>query len=103
LAKNWGKSEAEKIRAFQWQAALQRGLAALGRSATETSSVPKSASWKIALAAWMKIHTQATNRWLSQSLSLGAETALSRNLANYRLRLQADDPDWKRLMSASSS
>jgi hypothetical protein len=102
LARNWGKVEAATIRGISWQSALERALQILGRNAEQAAVARKSASWKLALAAW-KLHTQATNRWLSQKLVLGAPTALSRSLARYRLRLQSRDPDWKRLVSRAST
>jgi hypothetical protein len=103
LARTWGKDQAAAIRGISWQSALDRALRVLKRDLEQAAAARKSASWKLALAAWMKLHTQATNRWLSQKLSLGAPSALSRSLARYRLRLQPTDPDWKRLLSRAST
>jgi REP element-mobilizing transposase RayT len=103
LARSWGKNEAAAIRSISWQSTLDRALKALKRDLEQAATARKSAPWKLAIAAWMKLHTQATNCWLCQKLSLGAPTALSRSLARYRLRLQPTDPEWKRLLSRAST
>jgi hypothetical protein len=51
----------------------------------------------------MKTHTQASNRWLTENLHLGAPAALSRNLTRYRRHRQSQDPAWKQLISISAA
>jgi len=97
----WATPGAQEIRALKWSAALQQGLQILGKNAADLLSDRKSAPWKIALAVWLKGQSLATNRWLCQTLNLGIPSALSRNAANYRSRLQQADPLWKRLTAIS--
>jgi hypothetical protein len=59
--------------------------------------------WELAVAAWMKTHTQASNRWLTENVYLGTPAALSRNLTRYRLHRQFQDPTWKELASISAA
>jgi len=99
----WESSGATDIRFLKWNTTLQRGLQALGRTSEDLKTARKSAPWKVALAVWVKDHTQATNRWLAQNLNLGVPTGLSRYVANYRLRFQQTDPLWKKLTATSST
>jgi REP element-mobilizing transposase RayT len=86
-----------EVRLIQWDTILQKGLHALGRSNEDALVQPKSAPWKLALAAWMKTRTQVSNHWLTAKLNLGVPTAVSHNLTGYRRSLQSTDPSWKRL------
>jgi len=66
-------------------------------------AAPKSAAWKVAVAAWMKQRTQANNSWLSAQLGLGAPAAFSRNLTSFRRTLAVNDKLWQRLISISAA
>ncbi|MGH7995063.1 MAG: transposase [Candidatus Acidiferrales bacterium] len=61
-----------------WHRRLGHGLRSLQRELAEAASAPKSAPWKIALAAWLKAHTSVLNRWLSEQLHMGPPDAVSR-------------------------
>src|SRR5271165_2056061 len=76
---------------------------AVQRTSVEACKSRKSADWKLAVAAWIKSRTQASNRWLTEHLDLGTPAALSRNLTTYRRRRQSQDPAWKRLISISAT
>jgi len=95
----WENPGVHQIRELRWEAALVQGLQILGREKEEVAHGRKSAPWKLALAAWLKARTQATNRWLSVKLNLGVPTSISHNLTRYRRDSQAADPIWKRLKS----
>jgi len=95
----WETVGAKEMRELQWQDALARALLALKRSERELRNLPKSCRVKLAVAAWMRVRTQASNGWLSRRLGLGAPAALSRNLTTFRRRFQSLDPTWKRLTS----
>jgi REP element-mobilizing transposase RayT len=99
----WENVGAKEVREIQWSTALDKALKALQRTSVEARKSRKSAEWKLAVAAWMKSRPQASNRWLTDHLDLGAPAALSRNLTNYRRRLQSQDPAWKRLISISAT
>lgn len=99
----WTQEGARELREAQWTELLQRGLLALGKTLAQAAEVPKSANWKLALAAWMKTRTQAGNAWLSQRLHLGVPAAFSRNLTAYRRTLDPSDKLWKALISISAT
>jgi putative transposase len=61
-ARAWEESAgAKEVRALQWATSLERALQAAGRTLAEAKTTQKSARWKLAIAAWMKEHTQASN------------------------------------------
>ena len=53
----------------------------------------------LAVAAWMKVRTQASNGWLCERLHLGAPAAFSRNLTDFRRQLQPREKLWRALAS----
>ena len=93
----WEVQGVKEVRELQWQGALDRALAVAGKTGAEIAAAAKSAPWKLAVASWLKAHTQAPNRWLGQHLNLGHPAALSSNLTRYRRHIQATDPLWQRL------
>ena len=102
-ARAWESSGAREIRELQWTAALSKALRAVGRTEANAISDAKSATWKLAVAAWLKARTQAGNGWLSRRLHLGAPAAFSRNLTHYRRSIQSKDPIWESLASISAA
>jgi len=48
-----------------------------GKTAVEFSNGRKSADWKVAIAAALKLKTQASNRWLCEQLHMGTPVAVS--------------------------
>jgi putative transposase len=53
-------------------------LAAVGKKRADLAHEPKSAPWKVAVAAEMKASTTATNHWLGQALGMGSPYTVSR-------------------------
>ncbi len=102
-ARVWASDGARELRAARWEAALARALLAAGQCLEAAAAARKSAPWKLAVAAWMKSRTQASNGWLSERLTLGKPAAFSRNLTHYRRHLQPTDKLWKRLISIPAS
>lgn len=98
-ARAWTREGAKELREARWTEQLERGLSAVGKTLGQAAAEPKSAGWKLAVAAWMKSRTQAGNAWLSQRLQLGAPAAFSRNLTAYRRALTPADKLWKHLAS----
>ena len=70
-----GGQEVAEARELLWEMRLSELKARL--SAADMHETAKSADWKVALAAEMKRHTTATNRWLSNALDMGNEFTLS--------------------------
>ncbi|MFZ2900636.1 MAG: transposase [Saprospiraceae bacterium] len=77
-AKDWGGAELAEIARVKWEVALNKGLKEIGGNMETARIEPKSADWKVAVAAWMKSHTTVTNRWLSERLHMGAPDGVSR-------------------------
>jgi putative transposase len=77
-AGDWGGAELAASNRREWEARLEAGVLALRRQLSEAPAAPKSAPWKVALAAWLKRHTSATNRWLTERLHMGPPDAVSR-------------------------
>jgi hypothetical protein len=69
-----------------WQEELSRLLGRLRRKATDVGQEPKSAPWKVAIAAAMKARTTATNRWLAEALNMGGLHEVSRRVGIWQRR-----------------
>ena len=48
------------------------------RALIPLNAEPKSAAWKIALAAWLKRGSSVFNRWIAEQLNRGAPNAVGR-------------------------
>lgn len=81
IARDWGGEEIAELNRMHWQDLLERGAAEIGHLLIGARSTAKSASWKIALASWMKTSCSVPNRWLSEQLHMGAPDAVSRYVA----------------------
>jgi hypothetical protein len=84
-ARDWGGGEFARANRSHWEARLAAGLQVLRRSLEEATAAPKSAGWKIALAADLKAHTSVLNRWLGERLHMGPPDAVSRYVAELHL------------------
>jgi putative transposase len=78
-----------EINRAEWQARLEAGLKLLRRQLAEAPAAPKSASWKIALAADLKSRTSVPNRWLGERLHMGPPDAVSRYVGELHLGKRA--------------
>ncbi len=85
LSRAWETQGAQEIREREWEELFQRAMRCLRRHPTELAAGPKNASWKIAIALFLKERSQASNRWLAQRLGIGRPQYLSR-LASARRR-----------------
>ena len=45
---------------------LKTALRAVGQAQADPAAEPKGTRWKIAVAAWMKQNTEASNGWLAE-------------------------------------
>ncbi|HEX2854033.1 MAG TPA: transposase, partial [Opitutaceae bacterium] len=77
-AKDWGGREIRELNQLHWEELLGHGVKILGVSLESVSTTPKSAAWKVALAAWLKDSSSVSNRWISEQLHMGAPDAVSR-------------------------
>ena len=85
-ARAWESSGAQEIRTAQWERQLDRALRQLGKSQADMPTELKSASWKIAIAAYLKQTTQAPNRWIAERLSMGTPVSVSQLVGQARRR-----------------
>jgi len=83
-AKDWGGTKLAELNRREWEARLEEGARSLGRELPAAAADPKSAPWKMALAAWLKLRTSATNRWLTDRLRMGPPDAVSRYVGEVR-------------------
>jgi REP element-mobilizing transposase RayT len=96
-------SGAREVRELRWSAALEAALRALGKTRAEARDAKKSERWKVAVAAWLKCRTDASNPWLAAALHLGAPKAASRNVAALLRHAPARNPWWHKLTSLSET
>lgn len=73
----WEHQGAQEIRGEQWRQALERCLRKAGKSQADIKAGRKSAEWKVAIAAALKLKTQASNRWLCEELHMGTPVSVS--------------------------
>jgi REP element-mobilizing transposase RayT len=83
-ARAWERGGAEEIRASRGEELLAKALHALGRTEAQLRKPPKSAQWKVALAAFLKERTPVSNRWLAQRLAFGRAAYASRLISAMR-------------------
>ena len=88
-----------KVHPRQWEAALEAALRRVNKTRAQALAEPKSAPWKIALAAYLKITTTVSNPWLAAALHMGAPAALSRYINECRTGLRPETAPWLRKIS----
>ena len=88
-----------KVHPMQWEAALEAALRRVDKTRALALAEPKSAPWKIAVAAYLKITTTVSNPWLAAALHMGAPAALSRYVAECRTGLRPETAPWLRKIS----
>jgi putative transposase len=81
-ALDWGGKEVGEINRLEWKRLLNQALRVLDRDVTTAHAEPKSAPWKIAVAAWLKQRTSVSNRWLTEQLGMGPPDAVSRYVSD---------------------
>ncbi len=72
------QAEAREVRQERWAAVLEKGMKRLRKTARDVQNDPKSADWKVALAADLKKRMLCTNRWLGERLNMGPPPAVCR-------------------------
>jgi len=63
---------------LHWETLLKPYLSALGKSREDAANERKFSVWKVAVCVAMKQRSLCTNRWLSESLHMGVDAAVSR-------------------------
>ena len=83
-SQSWEAASRRELREAEWAKALDRALQVVGPPAAEPLTEPKSAPWKVAVAAYLKATTQAENRWLAAKLHMGSPVAVSHHTGQAR-------------------
>ena len=76
-----GEKDHAEVRELLWEECLAKCLRVLGKVKSEAESDLKSADWKVAIAGLLKKRYLCSNGWLSARLHMGADSAVSRNVA----------------------
>jgi len=84
----WARDGQREIQQLQWAGVLTKCLDGLGHTLAEAATARKSAPWKVAVAAYLKAHTQAGNGWLAGQLRMGSPVAVSHYVATLRRGLR---------------
>jgi hypothetical protein len=87
-----GEPDLYEARFARLETRLDELLATIGKSRTDLAREPKSAAWKVALAAEMKATTTATNKWLGKALAMGSPYTVSRLASACRVTPGAAEP-----------
>ena len=69
--------ELKEANELQWEHALEKMLATLGKGSDAILSEKKSAPWKIWIALCLKRRSAATNVWIASKLNMGAPQSVS--------------------------
>ena len=70
-AAGWGGPEVTEMREEKWERALAALMRKAGKSRRDILGEPKSAKWKVRIARELRLHSTATNAWISQQLGMG--------------------------------
>lgn len=92
-----------EVNELRWTTALERALRKISKTRAEARDAMKSADWKVAVAAWLKVQTDTSNRWAAVALNLGEPKAASRNLTAFFRNAPERNQWWRRLKSLSET
>ena len=76
-ARAWETGGAREVRRGRCDERQKAGLRAVGQPQADPAAHPKGAPWKVAVAAWMKQNTEASNGWLAERLAMGSASRVS--------------------------
>lgn len=84
------QAEVREVQDARWSGRLERCMKSLRKNSDDARDDPKSANWKIAIAAYMKSHGLCTNRWLAERLNMGVEFSVSRYVSEAQSGVRAE-------------
>jgi REP element-mobilizing transposase RayT len=67
-----------EIKLARWEERLNWAMRVIGKDDSDLDRGPKSEPWKVAVAAFLKQTTQASNPWLAQRMRMGLPAYVSR-------------------------
>ena len=84
LTSGLASDEARALREERWRKTLDEKLASAGKSRSDASASPKTATWKLRVANEVRSDCGAALSWLSTELTLGAEGTVRSQLSKLR-------------------
>ncbi len=93
----WKGFECREARELYWDNLLDELLMAMDKDRTDIDSDNKSASWKVMIAYYMKMHTAVSNGWLSEKLNMGVVQGVSRYIAAFAKKKLYQKRDYKQV------
>ncbi len=91
----WQGFECKEARELYWDNLLDQLLKAVRKGHHDIVSDPKSASWKVMIAYYLKTHTAVTNGWISTHLNMGIVQGVSRYVSDFAKRKLYRRRDYK--------
>ena len=76
------EAETQEIREEKWKAVLSNCCKVLGKSLSSAMHDRKGADWKMAIAAYLRKRTMASNGWITTALQTGHPHCVSRHVAS---------------------
>lgn len=76
-ARAWESKGSNEIREQAWEQSCRNALQVLSLEESDIKEAAKAAAWKIALAVFLKVRSQASNRWLGRRLHMGSDKYVS--------------------------
>lgn len=80
----WETQGAQEVRLEKWRTELEYCLRRLRKRPNQAAADRKSAAWKVAVAHYLKQRTQASNRWLCDTLHMGTPVGVSQMVGEFR-------------------
>ena len=91
----WKGFEFKEARELYWDNLLDQLLRAVNKGPQDIVSDPKSASWKVVIAYYLKTHTAVTNGWISTHLNMGIVQGVSRYVSEFAKQKLYRKQDYK--------
>ena len=98
-ARAWEVGGADEVRSVRCEERLQACLRALGQQPANVADDPKGAAWKVAVAAWMKRESDASNGWLAERLRMGSPTRVSQVVGAVTRQPTSPAAEWLKKLS----
>lgn len=89
--------EAKELREPHWERLLAECLKHLGKTASDLRADRKGATWKVALARYLRESLLIPNTWLAESLNMGTPNSLSSLISRHRKSTHSKNGIWGKL------
>lgn len=92
----------QEVNELMWQRRLDRALAEVGKTKTQTVRSAKSADWKVMIAAALKRSTSAPNGWNARELNMGFAQGVSLYVGRFRAAGRESEPVFQELIQRAT-